>query len=257
MSGSPATDDPADFSARSITWPTQPASRPNCTMPLSRGGSPASLQTGSWRGSRRRTPTASCRADESRLHPAAHPHRLRGGRHGVAGGRGATCLENRLRRRGQARGDRRWLPAGHTGGRRHQHAPGREAPNARAAIMARTEMSVIRHLRIAGVVGAAGERLVEKHAATIQKAAADIAAQNAREDAGLPPEGDARPPAARVPAAAPVSTHKLTSVPPIALKAGETKRAPLAVPPAGMPALDIPGDLVAAALHAQPRRAAG
>lgn len=129
----------------------------------------------------------------------------------------------------------------------------------RLQALLRTELALHRQARIAGITGRAAERLVEKHQAVLQEWGADIAAQDAREDAGIPPETGARPlpvsllSPTEVAAEVPASIHLVSQPIPQAKRAGEDRLIqPEPMPRRNvvrhrLPPTDIPADIIAAA----------
>lgn len=64
-----------------------------------------------------------------------------------------------------------------------------KAINARAQTLSKWNVNVHRDLKLACITGVAADKLLEKHAGYVAQCSADVRAQDAREAAGLPPEG--------------------------------------------------------------------
>jgi hypothetical protein len=83
---------------------------------------------------------------------------------------------------------------------------------ARLSAMAKAEASLFRHLKFAGVTGAAADRLLRQQAPVMEEIRERLQEENQREAQGLAPEGE--------------PTQVPASLTPNAAKQGESKRAP-------------------------------
>jgi hypothetical protein len=105
----------------------------------------------------------------------------------------------------------------------------------RLMAIGKAEMSLFRHLRIAGVTGAAADRLLKQHAPKIEQARAEMVAQEQRVEQGRPPEQRAVPVPSR-------PAQVTASVPEKAAKQAEMKRSPSPVA-SRIPPTDVPAAL--------------